>query len=83
MAALTDSLPGVARVPHPVFMLSYGQKNITNDITPYVLSVTYTDYLSGQSDELEVELEDADGRWINAASSAPSATLSCSTGLPK
>ncbi len=25
----------------------------------------------------------ADGRWISAASSAPSATLSCSTGLLK
>ena len=24
-----------------------------------------------------------DGRWISAASSAPSATVSCSTGLPK
>lgn len=64
MATLTDLPPtAVARVPHPVFVLSYGQKNITNDITPYVRSVTYTDYLSGQSDELEVELEDADGRW--------------------
>ena len=64
MAALTDQLPtAVAKVPHPVFVLSYEQKNITSDITPYVRSVTYTDYLSGQSDELEVELEDADGRW--------------------
>ncbi|WP_047257733.1 phage late control D family protein [Chromobacterium subtsugae] len=53
-------------VPHPVFQLSYGQRNITSDIAPYVLSVTYTDYLSGQSDELEVTLEDSDGRWINA-----------------
>ena len=65
MAALTDMLPTtVAKVPHPVFVLSYEQKNITSDITPYVRSVTYTDYLSGQSDELEVELEDADGRWV-------------------
>lgn len=68
MAALTDRSAGtapttVAKVPHPVFVLSYEQKNITSDITPYVRSVTYTDYLSGQSDELEVELEDADGRW--------------------
>ncbi len=64
MAALTESSStAVVVVPHPVFVLSYGQKNITNDITPYVLSVTYIDYLSGQSDELEVELEDADGRW--------------------
>ena len=37
MAALTDLLPtAVAKVPHPVFVLSYEQKNITSDITPYV-----------------------------------------------
>lgn len=67
MVALTNLMSGaVARVPHPVFMLSYGHKNITEDIEPYVLSVTYTDYLSGQSDELEVQLEDADGRWMRA-----------------
>lgn len=67
MAALTDLMPtAVVKVPHPMFVLSYGHKNITNDITPYVLSVTYTDYLSGQSDELEVQLEDADGRWVRA-----------------
>lgn len=56
----------VAKVPHPVFRLSYEQKDISSDVTPYVRSVTYTDYLQGQSDELEVELEDADGRWIGA-----------------
>ncbi len=65
MAAMTDLLPtSVAKPPHPMFVLAYEQKNITNDITPYVRAVTYTDYLSGQSDELEVELEDADGRWV-------------------
>lgn len=75
MAALSDDtqLPAVvARVPHPRFVLSYGQKDaqgqkdITTDITPYVLSVTYSDNLTGQSDEIEVQLEDADGRWSNA-----------------
>ncbi|WP_237172158.1 phage late control D family protein [Pandoraea norimbergensis] len=59
-----QSATTTAKVPHPVFVLTYEQKNITNDITPYVRSVTCTDYLDGQSDELSVELEDADGRWI-------------------
>lgn len=81
MAALSDLLPtAVARVPHPVFVLSYGQKNITNDITPYVRSVTYTDYLSGQSDELEVELEDADGRWARQWYPGKGDTLSLKIG---
>jgi phage protein D len=57
---------GVAAVPRPAFRLIYGQKDITTDLVPYVTSVTYTDNLSGQSDEIDVELEDVDGRWINA-----------------
>jgi len=71
MDALTSSLsehtprPSISiQVSHPTFTLSYGRKNVTNDITRYVCSVTYTDYLSSQSDELEIELEDTDGRWI-------------------
>ena len=63
-ATLTGTPTSVVKVPHPVFVLSYEQKDITSDVTPYVRSVTYTDYLSGQSDELQVELEDTDGRWI-------------------
>ncbi|MGX2039865.1 phage late control D family protein [Methylocaldum sp. MU1018] len=81
MAALTDQLPtAVAKVPHPVFVLSYEQKNITRDVTPYVRSVTYTDYLSGQSDELEVELEDADGRWVRHWYPGKGDTLSLKIG---
>lgn len=85
MAALTDRSAGtapttVAKVPHPVFVLSYEQKNITSDITPYVRSVTYTDYLSGQSDELEVELEDADGRWVRHWYPGKGDTLSLKIG---
>lgn len=81
MAALTDQLPtAVAKVPHPMFVLSYEQKNITSDITPYVRSVTYTDYLSGQSDELEVELEDTDGRWVRHWYPGKGDTLSLKLG---
>lgn len=81
MASLTDLLPTVvAKVPHPVFVLSYEQKNITSDITPYVRSVTYTDYLSGQSDGLEVELEDADGRWVRHWYPGKGDTLSLKIG---
>ena len=55
-----------AIVPHPVFHVTYEQKDISTDITPYITQVVYTDYLSGQSDEIELELEDTDGRWIDA-----------------
>ena len=60
----SEGASSTSSVPHPVFQLSYGKKNITHDITPYVLSVGYTDHVTGKSDELEVTLEDADGRWI-------------------
>lgn len=73
----------VAEVPHPVFVLSYGQKDITSDITPYVLSVTYTDYLSGQSDEIEVVLEDSDGRWSHAWYPGKGDTLSLKIGYER
>lgn len=69
MAAVNESASstsGVAAIPRPVFTLVYGQRDITTDITPYVTSVTYSDNLSGQSDELEVALEDTDGRWVDA-----------------
>ncbi|AJY32453.1 phage late control D family protein [Burkholderia thailandensis 34] len=66
LAALVSSPPGVADVPRPTFVLTYEQKNITTDVAPYVTSVAYTDFLSGQSDEIEVVLEDTDGRWRGA-----------------
>lgn len=66
MVAITNTAPAtVAAIPHPLFVLIYETKNITADITPYVLAVTYTDNLTGQSDEISVELEDTDGRWTN------------------
>jgi phage protein D len=63
---VAEVIDALAAVAHPVFVLIYEQKNITADITPYVLAVTYIDHVSGESDELEVELEDADGRWRDA-----------------
>ncbi|EDX0372895.1 phage protein D [Salmonella enterica] len=61
MAAM-NSLP----VPEPVFVLRYNLKDITYDITAYATSITFTDKLSGESDELEVELEDSEQRWRDA-----------------
>lgn len=51
-------------VTRPEFTIAYEGKDITADIAPYLLSLTYTDFLGGQSDELEVEFEDTVGRWL-------------------
>ena len=55
---------GTHPVTKPDFTLSYENKDITGDIAPYLISFVYTDYLEGQSDELHVEFEDTDGRWL-------------------
>ncbi|WP_303236882.1 phage late control D family protein [uncultured Bilophila sp.] len=52
-----------APVPCPLVRLTYERKDISSDIAPYLVECSYVDHLSGESDELEVRLEDADGRW--------------------
>lgn len=51
------------KVRRPVFFIEYEQKDITSYITPFVLSVTYTDYVHGKSDEIEIQLEDSQHLW--------------------
>ncbi|SAY50941.1 phage late control D family protein [Neisseria weaveri] len=78
-----NGLGGAANT-HPVtkpdFVLKYEQKDITGDIEPYLLSITYTDYLGEQSDELEVTFEDTDGRWLRAWYPEQGDSLSLSLG---
>ena len=50
-------------VPIPCARISYGKKDISTDLAPYLLGLTFVDHLSGESDELDLRLEDADGRW--------------------
>lgn len=59
-------MEAIKGVPQPAFELAYNGKAITAEVTPYVTAITYTDNLTGESDDLDVELEDTDGRWINA-----------------
>lgn len=56
--------PNSHPVTLPDVVLKYEQKDITADIKPYLVSVSYTDYLGDQSDELQIEVEDVDGRWL-------------------
>lgn len=48
----------------PKFAVIYEQKDITNAITPFLLEINYTDYLSDQSDEITLTLEDVNGDWL-------------------
>jgi phage protein D len=51
------------QVPEARFVLTYQQRNITHNVSQHLLSLSYTDFLTGQADSLEVELEDTEGKW--------------------
>ncbi|BCU88731.1 hypothetical protein YP72344_02260 [Yersinia pseudotuberculosis] len=62
MATVTSGSNGV---PKAYFSIRYEKNEITSILSNYLITLTYTDYLSGQSDSLEIELENVDGRWMN------------------
>lgn len=50
----------------PIFELFYEKKNITNDVSPYVTAIEYTDVEHGESDELRISFEDSEKLWQDA-----------------
>lgn len=70
----------MATVKQPTYKLTYRNHNITHDIAPSLLSVTYNDNLMGESDELDVEIEDADGKWMGDWYPAKGSVITLSLG---
>lgn len=77
---VSSALTGVSDVLSPVFTLWYLKKNITSDITPYVTRITYSDNIKNESDTIEVELDDTDGRWLDAWYPGKGDTLTLKVG---
>lgn len=50
-------------VRNPYFRVLYNGKNITEDISKYLHSLSYSDKVEGESDEIELELDDVEGLW--------------------
>jgi len=46
--------------------VSFGGVDITGDIRPYLLSLTYTDNEEGEADDLQLTLQDRDGLWLES-----------------
>ncbi len=44
-------------------IIKYNNKDISADISKYLKSISYTDNLSGEADDLQITLEDRDGLW--------------------
>lgn len=52
---------------HPAtYKILYNSKNITKDISDHLVSLSYTDKVAGETDELEMVLEDSDLLWQNS-----------------
>lgn len=62
------------------FTVLYNNKNITQDISRYMLSITYNDKTEGESDEIEIQLEDTDSLWQNGWYPEKGASLTVTIG---
>lgn len=65
------------------FTVLYNTKNITADIAKYMLSITYKDKTHGESDEIEIEVEDVDALWSNGWYPEKGAKLTVTMGALK
>jgi phage protein D len=53
------------QISTPYFKILYNTKNITSDVSVSLIALTYIDKVSGESDEMEITLEDKEGKWQN------------------
>lgn len=67
-------------VPSGRVIVMYQKKDISAAIAPYLTEVRYTDHTGGQADSVELTLEDADGRWMDAWYPTFGDTLTVSIG---
>ena len=57
-------MSGNGRARRTAVQVIFDGADITKDITPYLLSLTYTDSEEDESDSLQIQLQDRDGLWI-------------------
>lgn len=54
------------QVPQPKFRILYNSADITRDVSESLISLRYADKVEGESDELELTMDDARGLWRDA-----------------
>jgi len=62
-------------LPVVSYQLLYNGKDISADISNQVIGIEYDDRIKGESDELQITLEDSDRRWQNSWFPDKGATL--------
>lgn len=65
----------------PAFELLYNNKSATHDIALHLLDASYKDTLKGESDELDITLEDTERKWMDAWYPSKGATLNFKIGI--
>ena len=53
-----------AQARRTAVQVSFGGVDISKDIRPYLLSLTYTDNEADEADDLQIKLQDRDGVWL-------------------
>lgn len=64
----------------PKFKIVYDNRDITEDISPNVLSLSYTDNDSKEADEIDITVEDVDALWRNSWYPQKGSKISLSIG---
>lgn len=55
----------MANVRQPYFEVIYNSRDVTEDVSPDVIEITYTDSVEGEADELVILLDDQFSKWKN------------------
>ncbi len=64
MALASDRPPGTRPIRKASFVLKYEGKDVTADLLPVVLSLSYTDKLSGESSDLDIDIMNYQRIWM-------------------
>ena len=65
----------------PFVTVIYDGKDITSDLSPTLISVTYTDDVDGKSDEVNIAVTDSAGLWKEGWYPTKGSTLTVSLGI--
>lgn len=61
----------------PKYKILYNNRDITADISDHLISLSYTDKVSGEADEFEMTVEDKDDLWKNEWYPDKNANVTC------
>lgn len=67
--------------PRPVWLITYEGAQVSDELSPLVLSAEYVDHLSDASGELRLTVDNSDGRWLRGWYPTEGDRIRCQMGL--